>query len=566
MAVLSVGRLPLGFRFHPTDEELVSHYLNGKISGRVDEVQVIPEVDVCKWEPWDLPEKSLISSDDPEWFFFCPRDRKYPNGQRSNRATEAGYWKATGKDRKIKTKKPESRQIGTKKTLVFYRGRAPAGTRTHWVMHEYRATKCEELNGLQDSFVLCRLFRKGEENGVNSNGDLVETSGLSPTASMSIPDDDMADDSSDAVREKFEPEAEEVEQPALTSVKENQCDQIDVSPALEEMQESTSGSLLSNNMVDQFGDFSPLFHSPAYFHDEDQDASSLFTEPKFESLDDVCLTKLGVCRSFNASAPFDGYSFEHGNELRMMRAVDETFDASDFHFGESPNHQLFDDTYETGIQIRTRDPMHTISQVLPFQGTAPRRICLQTSISNQSTGHEEEYEAEGDGLQSYPHRKFKQLKRSRSFKPKLKIARLCAPKIDAIESVSDNPVGEVASQGCRDVVYYQSSCFVDDGMKRSTEGSETRSTSSAENSVNVNLQHAARKPSDMAILQNCAVYKGGMNDYQAHIYFVLYPPWEGLRLNMSALLYIISILYSTEADLQLFSFGKGSLNFKSVEM
>ncbi|XP_031498443.1 protein NTM1-like 9 [Nymphaea colorata] len=515
MAVLSVGRLPLGFRFHPTDEELVSHYLKGKISGRVDEVQVIPEVDVCKWEPWDLPEKSLISSDDPEWFFFCPRDRKYPNGQRSNRATEAGYWKATGKDRKIRTKKPESRQIGTKKTLVFYRGRAPAGARTYWVMHEYRATKCEELNGLQDSFVLCRLFRKGEENSVNSNGDLVEPSGLSPTASKSIPDDDMADDSSDAVREKFEPEAEEVEQPTLTSVKENQCDQIDVSPALEQMHESTSGSFSSNNinMVDQFGDFSPLFHSPAYFHDEDLDASSLFTEPKFESLDDVCLTKLGVCRSFNASAPFDGYSFEHGNELRMMRTVDETFDASDFHFGESPNHQLFDDTYETGIQIRTREPTHTISQVLPFQGTAPRRICLQTSISNQSTGHEEEYEAEGDGLQSYPHRKFKQLKRSRSFKPKLKIARLCAPKIDAIESVSDNPAGDVASQRHLNTFLLRkmpkeerlwspplrlaapvAPCFLDEGMKRSAECSETSSTSSAENSVNVKLQHASRKP------------------------------------------------------------------------
>ncbi|CAN6466199.1 unnamed protein product [Victoria cruziana] len=494
MAVLSVGRLPLGFRFHPTDEELVSHYLKGKINGRVDDVQVIPEVDVCKWEPWDLPEKSLIQSDDPEWFFFCPRDRKYPNGQRSNRATEAGYWKATGKDRRIKTKKPESKLIGTKKTLVFYRGRAPGGKRTFWVMHEYRATKCEELNGLQDSFVLCRLFRKAEENGVNSNCDLVEPSGLSPTASKSIPDDDMGDDSSDAVREKTEPEAEEVEQPALTSVIENQRDQIDVSQAFDHTYDSTSDSFLSNYKVDQEQDFSHLIHATAYFHDEDQDASSLFTEPKFESLDEVCLKKLSVCRSFNVNAPFDGYVFENDIELPMgTMTVDETFNANDFHFGESPNHQLFatnfDDTYETGIEIRPREPMRSTSHVLPFQGTAPRRICLQTTVSNQSAGHEEEYEAEGDGLQSDPHRKFK---RRRSFRPKLKIAGLCAPKIHPIESVYDDhgraPVGEVASER------HLNKLLADKTSTKSCQTVAESRPSSGEDCVNVKLQHAVSKP------------------------------------------------------------------------
>lgn len=48
-------QLPPGFRFHPTDEELVVHYLKKKVAGAPIPVDIIAEVDLYKFDPWELP-------------------------------------------------------------------------------------------------------------------------------------------------------------------------------------------------------------------------------------------------------------------------------------------------------------------------------------------------------------------------------------------------------------------------------------------------------------------------------------------------------------------------------
>ncbi|KAE9585214.1 hypothetical protein Lal_00017996 [Lupinus albus] len=162
--------LPPGFRFHPTDEELVVHYLKKKAASVPLPVHIIADVDLYKFDPWELPAKAAFG--EQEWYFFSPRDRKYPNGARPNRAATSGYWKATGTDKPVLTS-GGSQKVGVKKALVFYGGKPPRGIKTNWIMHEYRLADnkpnnkplgCDlgnKKNSLRlDDWVLCRIYKK----------------------------------------------------------------------------------------------------------------------------------------------------------------------------------------------------------------------------------------------------------------------------------------------------------------------------------------------------------------------------------------------------------------------
>ncbi|XP_009334627.3 NAC domain-containing protein 72 [Pyrus x bretschneideri] len=172
---LSQLSLPPGFRFYPTDEELLVQYLCRKVAGYQFNLQIIAEIDLYKFDPWVLPSKAIFG--EKEWYFFSPRDRKYPNGSRPNRVAGSGYWKATGTDKVITT---EGRKVGIKKALVFYVGKAPKGTKTNWIMHEYRLIEPSRKNGSSklDEWVLCRIYKK-------SSGSAAAAAAQKPVTSVS---------------------------------------------------------------------------------------------------------------------------------------------------------------------------------------------------------------------------------------------------------------------------------------------------------------------------------------------------------------------------------------------
>ncbi|XP_042439036.1 NAC domain-containing protein 35-like [Zingiber officinale] len=145
-----------GFRFHPTEEELIEFYLRRKVEGKRFNVDLITFLDLYRYDPWELPAFAAIG--EKEWYFYVPRDRKYRNGDRPNRVTASGYWKATGADRTIRNE-GENRSIGLKKTLVFYAGKAPKGVRSSWIMNEYRLPQTEMTN-CKTEISICRVYKR----------------------------------------------------------------------------------------------------------------------------------------------------------------------------------------------------------------------------------------------------------------------------------------------------------------------------------------------------------------------------------------------------------------------
>ncbi|MCL7026933.1 hypothetical protein MKW94_016971 [Papaver nudicaule] len=147
-----------GFRFHPTEEELLNFYLKKVVFGHKLHFDIIGFLNIYRHDPWELPGLAKIG--EREWYFYVPRDRKQgPSGAGTpNRTTLNGFWKATGSDRTIRCLTDPKKILGLRKTLVFYNGRAPRGSKTDWVMNKYRLMP--QNSSSKEDIVLCKIYRK----------------------------------------------------------------------------------------------------------------------------------------------------------------------------------------------------------------------------------------------------------------------------------------------------------------------------------------------------------------------------------------------------------------------
>lgn len=163
-----------GYRFHPTDEELVRFYLRRKVENKPSRLELIKHIDIYKYDPWDLPKASGLVGE-KEWYFFCRRGKKYRNSIRPNRVTKSGFWKATGIDKPVYSVGGEFHScIGLKKSLVYYRGSAGKGTKTDWMMHEFRLpaanlgtdanSNLKDITQEAEVWTLCRILKRNNSS------------------------------------------------------------------------------------------------------------------------------------------------------------------------------------------------------------------------------------------------------------------------------------------------------------------------------------------------------------------------------------------------------------------
>ncbi|KAF3587180.1 hypothetical protein F2Q69_00025622 [Brassica cretica] len=175
----------VGFRFIPTDEEIVDYYLRLKnLGGDTSHVdKAISTVDICSFEPWELPSKSRRESRDQIWYFFGRKENKYNRGksrresrdqiwyffgrkenkynrgERQSRITKSGFWKKTGVTTNIIRKRGNREKIGEKRVLVFH-------SNSEWVMHEYVSTF---LSPTQTTYTVCKVIFKGDPRDLPSS-------------------------------------------------------------------------------------------------------------------------------------------------------------------------------------------------------------------------------------------------------------------------------------------------------------------------------------------------------------------------------------------------------------
>ncbi|XP_042059001.1 NAC domain-containing protein 83-like isoform X2 [Salvia splendens] len=149
---MEIANLPIGFRFNPTDAELL-YYLKKKVLSLPLPANVIPELEAFQFNPWDLP-----GGLNEKRFFFCKRKKNL-----MSKCSSCGYWKSSGKEKQIVAGE-SNHVIGMMKTFVFYQGR---NMKTQWIMQEFTIAGHLKTPFLDQrlmmkvgNWVVCRLYQR----------------------------------------------------------------------------------------------------------------------------------------------------------------------------------------------------------------------------------------------------------------------------------------------------------------------------------------------------------------------------------------------------------------------
>nr|GEX43579.1 NAC domain-containing protein [Tanacetum cinerariifolium] len=162
-----------GYRFSPTDSEIIVYYLQRKIETGEQHPK-------CRYYIADFygDTPDILAANhrhcENKWYFLTSRDRKYPNGNRPNRRIKNfGFWKATTKS-KVICDDVTGEIIGSRRSLAYCDNYS---RKTPWLMQEYInnnpniriGSRADQMMKLSD-WVLAKIYKKDENQNENNNG------------------------------------------------------------------------------------------------------------------------------------------------------------------------------------------------------------------------------------------------------------------------------------------------------------------------------------------------------------------------------------------------------------
>ncbi|XP_062001409.1 NAC domain-containing protein 101-like [Rosa rugosa] len=180
--------LPVGVRFHPTDEELIGHYLYLKNNPNLASVApslFLPEFDLYgESEPWIIWEAyggpNLKQQD--LFFFTLHKKKANPRGghatRHSRRVGSSGTWSQGEPSKLVFGEKNQEIPIG-RKTKLRYENKLVPEQHGCWIMEEYSTVDDSSSSSAHDDYVICRLRRNntnrsssyGQRGAIRNNND-----------------------------------------------------------------------------------------------------------------------------------------------------------------------------------------------------------------------------------------------------------------------------------------------------------------------------------------------------------------------------------------------------------
>ncbi|KAG2287712.1 hypothetical protein Bca52824_047316 [Brassica carinata] len=177
---------PPGYRFVPTDAEIIYYYLKPFLPENKKSWPIIPihHANIYESNPQQLTAE-YKKGNLTEWFFISERTKIKRNGQKQKRVDHnGGYWHSKAVTKKIKVKKDV---VGYKTTLNYFVGKQPNGERTNWLMQEYWLESSGHNKTVD--YALCKIY-------------------LSPTAQKNMKEEDV-----ELEEEAVQPRTVEIQQP-----------------------------------------------------------------------------------------------------------------------------------------------------------------------------------------------------------------------------------------------------------------------------------------------------------------------------------------------------------------